>query len=578
MPISIACPSCSKRFTLPESAAGKTGRCKDCGQVFKIPTLGRAVPSPSSEPSPSASIDQLRYADIPGLVDEDDSDDHVAFPPQPTTRSSQAPAAAPSPRAVNDAPDVLGFDDDDLADEMLAGSAPPPRNAPRKSTWPSASASASPQRRRDSSLPVLPIGIFAGGSLILWGFLLFVVQPSMQGRDQSNGPVAQAEPGPIADAVPVPAPNADRPRFLPGVAPEAPGLPPQFPGVMGPPTVAANGFPQLQAPGPDDQARPFVEVFIEGVSDGETTEVLQAKLASACDDPATANVAFVFVGGTKGASFRASPVADAAAFARKLNFGTTKVTDRTIQVSNLKLDPADRAEIEKKIAARAAEAPKHEMPTADDDPVAPPGADAITKALVKLQSSNDFRKREGLKELTTTLPDEARRDEVVKAIVPLVTSTDHFNAIEAARALSNWPSEPTIDALIHVVKQSDDHFVRVEAMNTLGKLKSEKAIPAIVSRLSDDWVDAPNALRAIGAPAEKALIGMLTDPEPKQRRAVCEILADLGGVATFEAMSKLPADPEFSVQVAARQAMEAIGNRIGPDEVRRIQSAARKKK
>jgi HEAT repeat protein len=144
--------------------------------------------------------------------------------------------------------------------------------------------------------------------------------------------------------------------------------------------------------------------------------------------------------------------------------------------------------------------------------------------------------------------------------------------------LANWVNDEAIGAMIHVVTRSDDHFVRVEAIGALGKLKTAKAAEAIASRLSEDWVDAPKALRNIGAAAEPALIALLTDGDPKQRRGACEVLADLGGTATFEAMLNLPPDSDPFAQRAAREAMDAIARRLGPDEVKRLQSEARKKK
>src|SRR5262245_56534433 len=137
MPITIACPSCSKRFDLPDSTAGKTARCKACGQVFKIPAIKRASPNVTSTPSiaqadrtthkppsntQSPSFDKLRgmpldeYGDLPVLefdtpgqggsgvekrkpTREEFSDDEVLEFDEPAEFEADQPALPPMARA-----------------------------------------------------------------------------------------------------------------------------------------------------------------------------------------------------------------------------------------------------------------------------------------------------------------------------------------------------------------------------------------------------------------------------------------------------------------------------------------------
>ena len=51
MLLNVKCPSCGKTYSVPEDAAGKTARCRNCGQVMQLP--GRAAPAtPEPEPEP----------------------------------------------------------------------------------------------------------------------------------------------------------------------------------------------------------------------------------------------------------------------------------------------------------------------------------------------------------------------------------------------------------------------------------------------------------------------------------------------------------------------------------------------
>lgn len=60
MPISIACPSCSKPYNVPDKLAGKQVRCQQCSHVFTVAALQPAALQP-------AGLDPLLSADLPPL-------------------------------------------------------------------------------------------------------------------------------------------------------------------------------------------------------------------------------------------------------------------------------------------------------------------------------------------------------------------------------------------------------------------------------------------------------------------------------------------------------------------------------
>ena len=51
MPVKIACPKCSKQYTLPDSAFGKAVKCKECGTAFRTKKPGAAQPAAGASPS-----------------------------------------------------------------------------------------------------------------------------------------------------------------------------------------------------------------------------------------------------------------------------------------------------------------------------------------------------------------------------------------------------------------------------------------------------------------------------------------------------------------------------------------------
>ena len=82
--------------------------------------------------------------------------------------------------------------------------------------------------------------------------------------------------------------------------------------------------------------------------------------------------------------------------------------------------------------------------------------------------------------------------------------------------------------------------------------------------LKEDGFAVGEALKSMGEVAEPAVLPALRNPDSGVRGHACRILAQIGGRATLEAMRSLPPDPDFSVRVAASDAMNRIGARVGP--------------
>ena len=53
MSIIVECPKCGKQYTVPEDAAGRAGKCRDCGATIRVPDAAAAPVSP--EPGPQAA-------------------------------------------------------------------------------------------------------------------------------------------------------------------------------------------------------------------------------------------------------------------------------------------------------------------------------------------------------------------------------------------------------------------------------------------------------------------------------------------------------------------------------------------
>ena len=84
--INTDCPTCGKSFKVPEQYAGKTIRCKECQNTFKVPTATapkRAKPASAKPAKPVKPVKPAR------MVEDDDAP--IRFkedepPPKPPTR------------------------------------------------------------------------------------------------------------------------------------------------------------------------------------------------------------------------------------------------------------------------------------------------------------------------------------------------------------------------------------------------------------------------------------------------------------------------------------------------------------
>ena len=190
------------------------------------------------------------------------------------------------------------------------------------------------------------------------------------------------------------------------------------------------------------------------------------------------------------------------------------------------------------------------------------GADAVTRSLIELKSSEIHKKKQALDRLQRATPD-GRVDQVVQAISPLLEDDDQFLVIDAVKSLAVWRSPEAMPALIGRTRDNR-HFVRSEAIKALGKYQDLQAAEAIVAVFKEDGFAVEAALKEMGPVAEPAVIPLLRNPDPDLRRKACEVLKYIGGQETLKVMQSLPADPDFGVSVSAKESWKAIVARVGP--------------
>ena len=195
MAISFTCPGCAKQFHQSDEAAGRTVRCKQCGEIFVVPTPARASRSaPRGEFPPVRGTTPASYHDplpppapprssstqrpVPAAYDDDPLPPPA--PPRPQPRSGHA-LDQPAPAPAFDAYADLADDDDD-------GYSDPDDELPPLPAW--VGGNSRTWQRKQKSLPIwaflLPALIVGGGGALVL-FLVLVVVPSMSNLKLPGG-------------------------------------------------------------------------------------------------------------------------------------------------------------------------------------------------------------------------------------------------------------------------------------------------------------------------------------------------------------------------------------------------------
>jgi len=89
MSIIVECPKCGKQYTVPEDAAGRSGKCRDCGATIRVPDAAAAPVSPEREPEPQ-----------PAAAEPASSEPILAEPLSATSGADKLPEQMAANRAI----------------------------------------------------------------------------------------------------------------------------------------------------------------------------------------------------------------------------------------------------------------------------------------------------------------------------------------------------------------------------------------------------------------------------------------------------------------------------------------------
>jgi predicted Zn finger-like uncharacterized protein len=128
----------------------------------------------------------------------------------------------------------------------------------------------------------------------------------------------------------------------------------------------------------------------------------------------------------------------------------------------------------------------------------------LDQALTDLRGTNGGRRWVAVTWLADQNLDEARRNEVLQALEPLLTGQDGLVTGGAAKVYARWSTREQVPTLLRLL-DSQSHEARAAAIEALGRFKDERAAAPLAARLPDffDRQAAGKALEALGPVAEK---------------------------------------------------------------------------
>ena len=373
------------------------------------------------------------------------------------------------------------------------------------------------------------------GSMVCTNILISMIFNGLVGAGLARAPQAAAgqtpkasavNAAPVSDAAAGPAPANETfqpaPHFGPTPPPVGVARPefrPPVPGTMQPAPRfgrggggAASGFSSGPAVATQPPPADAVAVEISGVADQETREAFQAK-------------------------FDAHRNLFAIGSSASWSFSGDLLTYKTWPIANVQ-DFADRIDFAKviNVAPKSIRLQANPLKDAEHRPKGP-GQD-LDGVIFDLKSKIVDKQKDGIRALQK-MPVDDRREEVAKALEPLLLSGDIFLKADVARLLGDWGSKESAKALADTLSDPQGN-VRGAALEALRKIKDPSCADAVAALLSTfERGSAADTLRAFGPEAEPAVLKYLESNDLWARTEACKVLRVIGTDAAIAPLQNL---------------------------------------
>ncbi len=201
-------------------------------------------------------------------------------------------------------------------------------------------------------------------------------------------------------------------------------------------------------------------------------------------------------------------------------------------------------------------------------PPPPPAPKAYTDAemldlLADLRGADENKKWVAVDKLGKAKV-STRRDEVARALDPLLKDTNFWHRGSCLAAIAVWGTKENVPSLLPLLEDKDG-WRRVAVVKILGDLKDERAVEPIAKMLGN-WFgrgEASQALQKIGSSkAEKVILPFLTHADAGVRTEACKILGVIGTKESKASLEKATSDRNPFVSGEAKKALAQLAKRL----------------
>jgi HEAT repeat protein len=188
-----------------------------------------------------------------------------------------------------------------------------------------------------------------------------------------------------------------------------------------------------------------------------------------------------------------------------------------------------------------------------------------------LQAKDANQRRLAAQWLEKAKPDDRKRGEVARALVPMLKDNDHWTQDAAFKALKVWLDKEAVPGLLAILEENTPGFrfrgPRNQVIELLVLLKDERAVAPLVRRVSvrEDRGGAVKALKEMGPVAEIEVLKLLYSSDNAVKVEGCHILEVIGTQKSLAALEALATGNVRDAAVrAAKSAVAAVKKRLGP--------------
>jgi HEAT repeat protein len=199
-----------------------------------------------------------------------------------------------------------------------------------------------------------------------------------------------------------------------------------------------------------------------------------------------------------------------------------------------------------------------------------PPVHGVADALRELHSGDGNRQTAAARWLETQPVDAGRRQEVARALEPLLDDRNGGTRLAGMKALLRWCGPENVPAIVRLLESDPTGFdgdeCRKRAIDALVKLKDPRGAPAVARNWKQpferEWTR--RSLEQMGPAAEAAVRPYLEDPEFGVRVEACRTLKRIGTRQSLPALEEALANTRTmyggyrDVADAAREAIAAI--------------------